>query len=217
MSQAMEKEKPAVPPEEDTFPAGEVERLEQRRWVLAYAKRGGVGAEFGVFRGHFSAVIARDLTPHVLFLVDPWTRNGEKFDWGDIPYTNFDKLTTIQAKLDTQRRMKDFENVIGIHYVEDTCENFCDRFSDFSTTMIDFAYIDTSHSYDDTLVQLAKIDMVLSQDGVIMGDDWKPSPTDMHHGVFRAVNDFIRSNRYQIVAAGPAGQFCIRRTPIYRT
>ena len=205
-----------VPWEEDTFPSSEIERMDRRRWVFSYAKRNGVGAEFGVFRGHFAAVIARDLSPRELYLVDPWTKIGEKFDWGDDPYTNFNKLTTLQAKLDTRRRMKSFENVINVHYVEDTCENFCDTFNNYSTTMLDFAYLDSSHKYDHMLIQLAKIDKVLSQDGVIIGDDWNPDPTARHHGVCRAVNDFIRSYSYQIVAAGSAQQFCIRRTPNYR-
>jgi hypothetical protein len=81
--------RPPVPPDEDTYPEAAIERGPRRRWILAYAKAGGVGAEFGVFRGHFAAEIADCLKPAKLYLVDPWTTSGERFDWGDVPETNF--------------------------------------------------------------------------------------------------------------------------------
>lgn len=211
----MEQADLPVPVEEDAFPQSELKRLERRRWILKLAKRGGTGAEFGVFRGHFSAVIARELSPEKFFLVDPWTLAGEKFNWGDIPYTNFNKLTSSQALLDTQRRMARFEDISEVHYVESTLEEFCTKFSSYSSEFLDFVYLDTSHTYEDTLSQLTMINMIIKKDGVILGDDWQPDTSNLHHGVFRAVNDFIRLNSYQIVAAGPAGQFCLRQTPDY--
>src|SRR5689334_8384707 len=91
---------------------------ERRRWLLSSAKRGGVGAEFGVFRGHFAAVIADELKPKKLYLVDPWRLEGERFGWGLDPYTNYDQLTTEQAMLDTKHRLAPFEGQSEIHYIE---------------------------------------------------------------------------------------------------
>jgi hypothetical protein len=78
-------------------------------------------------------------------------------------------------------------------------------------TKLDFVYLDTSHSYKSTFSELKKIDLILKKSGVVMGDDWTPDPNHVHHGVFKAVQDFISLYEYEIVAAGPAGQFCLRR------
>src|SRR5215472_5669175 len=106
-----------LPPESPVDLAGIAER---RKWLLSYARPNSVGAEFGVFRGHFAAVIARELKPKKLFLVDPWTKSGERFGWGPDPYTNYDNLTTAGALLDTRHRMRSFERRCNIVYVEET-------------------------------------------------------------------------------------------------
>ena len=79
------------------MPAGEMERLEKRRWVLELLPKGGVGVEIGVFRGHFSNLICQIAQPRKLYLVDPWTTLGETFGWGKA-YTNFDTLPTRVAR-----------------------------------------------------------------------------------------------------------------------
>ena len=189
---------------------------ERRRWVLSYARKGGIGAELGVFRGHFATVIASELAPARLFLVDPWTRLGERFDWGPDPYTNFNALTTSQALLDTRHRMTPYESTSDIVYVEDYLECFCSELARHSDRKLDFVYLDANHSYGRTLEYLQLIDPILEPHGVILGDDWIPDVTHQHHGVMRAVNDFVRRADYQIVVAGPDNQFCLRRTPAYR-
>src|SRR5205823_2042518 len=108
-----------IPPDEDTYPDVAIERGPRRRWILSYAKHGGVGAEFGVFRGHFAAEIADCLKPTRLFLVDPWTKSGHRFDWGDIPETNFNRLTTTQALNDALARMEPFRRDTQVEFVED--------------------------------------------------------------------------------------------------
>ena len=123
---------------------------EQRKWLLSYARPNSIGAEFGVFRGHFAAVIARELKPRKLFLVDPWTKSGERFGWGPDPYTNYDMLTTAEALLDTRHRMAPYEHMCDITYVEDTLENFAADIKKYGVHKLDFAYLDTSHSYDVT-------------------------------------------------------------------
>lgn len=53
------------------MPPGEMKRLEGRRWILHMVPKGGVGAEIGVFRGHFSDQICRIVQPSKLYLIDP--------------------------------------------------------------------------------------------------------------------------------------------------
>lgn len=188
---------------------------ENRRWLLTHVRQGGIGAEFGVFRGHFAAVIAREAKPRKLFLVDPWTLDGERFDWGDDPYTNFNRLTTAGALADTRHRMAPYEQACHVVYAETWLENFVEQFSKYSGAKLDFAYLDTSHTYANTLSELNLLAGIVADDGVILGDDWIPDITDRHHGVMRAVNEFIKGADWQIVCAGRDNQFCLRRTPRY--
>jgi hypothetical protein len=204
---------PPVPADEDTFPQDELDRTSRRRWILQYARPGGVGAEFGVFRGHFAVEIAEVLQPSKFYLVDPWTRSGERFEWGEIPYTNFNRLTTAQAFADARARMAPYADRMEIEFAEQWSSEFC---RDLEVSL-DFAYIDTDHTYETTLVDLEAVHQIIADDGVIMGDDWQTNPTHMHAGVQRAVNDFIRNREYELLAAGPEGQWCIRHTPIYPT
>ena len=188
---------------------------ESRKWVLALARPDSIGAEFGVFRGHFAAVMARELKPRKLFLVDPWTKLGERFGWGPDPYTNYDNLTTAQAMLDTRHRMAAYETTSEIVYVEDTLENFASNMETYTDRKLDFAYLDAGHSYETVSRQLGILARIVAYDGVIFGDDWMPDVKRQHHGVMRAVNDFIKLYDFQLVAAGLANQYCIRRTPNY--
>ncbi len=206
-----------VPPEEDTFPAEELERMPERCWVLPFAKTGGVGAELGVFRGHFAAEIAARVRPSKLYLVDLWTRLGPRFDWGDDPYilryTNNNRLTTEQALSDARMRLAPHRDAVDVEFVEASTVEFCDGL----TTELDFAYLDTSHQYESTLVELEALGGVLAEGGVIIGDDWYGDPSHPHAGVLRAVNDFLRHREFELVWAGPGAQWCIRRTPSYAT
>jgi len=193
-------------PHTDKFPHTEV--AEKRRWILRYAKKNGIGAEFGVFRGHFSVVIARFLTPKKLFLVDPWTKLGERFDWGTGNYTNNNMLTTQQAKADAIQRTKPFHHIVEI--TEEFEKDFCERYDG----KLDFVYLDSGHHYDEVKQTLILVDKILSKDGVIFGDDWYSNP-EHYSGVCRAVNEFTKTHDYEIVAAGYDAQFCVRRITSY--
>lgn len=46
---------------------------------------------------------------------------------------------------------------------------------------------------------------------MIIGDDWRPDRGHPHHGVSRAVRDFVREAPRERVAAGPGAQWSLRR------
>lgn len=203
----MGTEPPVIPPEEDSFPEAEVARTQRRAYILRHAPPHASGAEFGVFRGHFAEILARELQPARLFLVDPWTTAGERFDWGDDdPYTNHNRLTTLQARGDTERRMRAFPCA---EIVEMTLEEFCTGFDG----RLDWVYLDTSHSYVDTLRELQLLSMIVADEGVILGDDWDCVGYTPGRGVRSAVNEFVRVSEFEIIEAGPEGQFALRRGP----
>jgi SAM-dependent methyltransferase len=199
-------------PHNEDFPHSDF--AEKRKWVLDYIKSGTVGAEFGVFRGHFSEIILREKSPSKLYLVDPWTKFGERYNWNggghepNNPYTNFNKLTTAEAKADAAHRVSSWKD--SVELIEDFEEGFCRNFTD----KLDFVYLDSSHWYTPTLRTLILIDRILKEDGVILGDDWY-SEAGHYSGVCRAVNDFVRHFNYEIIVAGQDTQFVLRRTPVY--
>lgn len=187
------------------MPQPELDRLSQRRWILRYARKGGVGAEIGVFRGHFSEIICQTLAPRKLYLIDPWTKVGDSFGWGKA-YTAHGKLPTALARAEAQARVQAFANVETV-IIED-------RFPACQAQVqeqLDFVYLDTMHDYHDTLAELAALTHHIAVDGVIFGDDWEPNPSHRNHGVFRAVQEFTRAQPWQIVAAGPGGQWALAR------
>lgn len=187
------------------FPEGERRRMEARRHVLRHVPQGGVGAEIGVFRGHFAEILATVARPRKLYLVDPWTLLGETFGWGRA-YTLDDTLPTAVARRDAELRAAKFPDIetVIVEGVYPTCrEAIVDR--------LDWAYLDAGHGYDETLWQLEHLAEQVADDGLILGDDWQTDPGHMHHGVYRAVQRFVRTRDWEIVVAGQANQWCIRR------
>ena len=113
--------------------------------------------------------MARELKPRKLFLVDPWTKLGERFGWGPDPYTNYDNLTTAQAMLDTRHRMAAYETTSEIVYVEDTLENFASNMETYTDRKLDFAYLDAGHSYETVSRQLGILARIVAYDEVFLG------------------------------------------------
>lgn len=191
------------------MPPGELKRLEGRRWILNLVPKGGIGAEIGVFRGHFSDQICRIAQPTKLYLIDPWTKIGPTFGWGK-EYTNFDTLTTEAARTQAQAFVQQHGTTECV-LIEDMYPGCAGQIAE----PLDFVYLDASHHYAPTLNELRHLERQVKPGGMILGDDWAPDPAAQHHGVFRAVQEFVLKSDWQIVAAGPAAQWAIKRRPSY--
>lgn len=188
------------------FPKKEIERLSQRKWILNFLKPEGIGAEIGVFRGHFSEFISDFLKPKRLYLIDPWTKSGETYgDWGE--YTNFGTLKTSVARDEAIMRARRASRA-EVTVIED----FFPECEDRIVEKLDWVYLDASHSYEGTLRELMNLPKHLNGDAVIAGDDWRIDPQHKHFGVFCAVHDFVRQSDWNILACAPgSGQWVIRR------
>jgi Methyltransferase domain len=187
------------------YPRRQIERTENRAWLAERLPRKAIGAEIGVFRGHFAEVICQLAEPRLLYLIDPRTLGGETFNWG-AAYTNNKTLMTIDAYEEAKLRVtrggaKHFVMVQG-YFPE------CARAIQHP---LDWAYLDASHSYEDTVAELEALETLMNPMGVIAGDDWSPAPSSRHHGVFRAVQEFAAHSRWKIVMCGYLGQWMLRR------
>lgn len=121
-----------------------------------------------------------------------WTAFGENFpDWGI--YTNHGKLKTKDAYNEVVNITKGFKSKSIIHVGNDLeiLETFPDNY-------FDWVYIDSTHQFEQTLKELHIADKKVKPNGIICGHDYEPDPSHQHHGVFRAVQEFVRSTSWEI-------------------
>lgn len=188
------------------IPAWDTDRLANRCWILELLEPGGVGMEVGVFRGRFTELILEIAKPRKLYLIDPWTLGGETFGWGK-EYTNFGTLPTAVARDETRLRTQLHPRTEAV-IIEGTFPQCSDQIAE----TLDWAYLDASHKYEQTMNELRHLETLVRPDGMILGDDWNPDPSSVHHGVFRAVTDFVEKSPWTLFKAGRGMQWAIRRT-----
>lgn len=181
-------------------------RFERRASILYQAPKDGVGAEIGVFTGTFSELIAQITKPAKFYMVDPWWKLfGERFqDWGEY---------TANGQLETQAA---YEAAVLRASRWPSCEIVVERSTAWLESLddghLDWAYVDSTHQYKDTLAELRLIARKLKPDGVVMGDDCWSRRDARHYGVFRAVRDFCRECGFEVIQMDTAGQWAARKT-----
>jgi len=188
-------------------------RVEGRRGILDLAKPGSVGAELGVFTGLFAEAILETVRPAVLHLVDPWwVAYGELYpDWG--AYTAGGTLPTRVAHDAAVARAETARGDCEVHIHVSTSADWLRSIPDGS---LDWAYVDSTHYYRETLEELTLLRDTLRPDGIVLGDDWRPEPSDPHHGVFRAVHELVRRGLWDVIRADEQHQWAIRTAAAYR-
>ena len=180
-------------------------RVKDRLFVLNYLPANSTGAELGVFTGLFSAVLSRQQKLSKITFVDPWWMTyGERYpDWG--AYTDFGRVKTRQAFETAKQRISGFRN----RFVEVVSSyEWLESQPDES---LDWIYLDSTHTYDGTRQELKLINRKLRKTGLICGDDWQSDRNHQHHGVFLAVNEFIREEYFEFVLCGVNSQWIIQR------
>ena len=180
-------------------------RVRSRLFLLPYLPDGSTGAELGVFTGLFSAVLSRQRKFSKVTFVDPWwTTYGEHYpDWG--AYTDFGRVRTRRAFETAKRRISGFQNrFVEILPSYEWLESQPDE-------SLDWIYLDSTHAYDETKQELKSISRVLKKTGLICGDDWQSDQNHRHHGVFLAVNEFIKEEDFEFVLCGVNNQWIVRR------
>jgi hypothetical protein len=188
-------------------------RLEGRRGILGLLEPGTTGAELGVFTGLFSEVILEVVRPAVLHLVDPWwLAYGERYpDWG--AYTDFGRLPTRVAHDAAAVRATTARGNCEVHIHVSTSADWLRGIPDDS---LDWAYVDSTHYYEQTIEELTLLVAKIRPDGLVLGDDWRPDPGDPHHGVFRAVHEQVRAGTWDVVRADEHAQWAVRQAVRYR-
>ncbi len=125
-------------------PESEVTR---RAEILKLIPKASIGAELGVFCGNLSAALIAQARPTRLHLIDPWWKaNGDFYaDWGT--YTDFGRLGTAQAYALT---IDNLVRGLGEGDVHIHNEFSTDWLNSIPDGYLDWAYIDSSHAFEQT-------------------------------------------------------------------
>jgi len=182
-------------------------RAHRRCFLLKYIPAGSVGAELGVFTGMYSSVLARDDRIAKVTFVDPWWKEFGSYypDWGE--YTDYGRVRTRSAYEVASERIRRSglaNRVIEIDHSYKWLEAQADR-------SLDWVYLDSTHSYEGTKRELELLNRKISDTGLILGDDWEIDRDHIHHGVFLAVNEFVKTTDFEIMLCGTEGQWVLRR------
>lgn len=181
-----------------------VEHAKNRAGFLAIIPKHGVGAEIGVYCGDFTQYILDICEPTTLHLIDLWTLLGESWEqWGIHGPSTAEALATVQETC--AGRIKTGQ--VEVHEADDL-----QLLPTFADDYFDWAYLDTSHQYEQTAAELKILDLKVKPGGIICGDDWTVDPDHPHHGVNVAVNEFMDLHPdYQWLYCGDDLQWAITK------
>jgi hypothetical protein len=138
-------------------------------------------AELGVNEGDFTKQIIDRLSLDELHLVDVW--NSSRYDEG--------KMQQVRTR---------FADAIDDGTVEIHRKRSEEYLEAMPTDYLSFAYIDTSHGYQQTLTELELCREVVIDDGVIAGHDFCVGnpPRRNTYGVLPAVTEFCSDYQYRL-------------------
>jgi hypothetical protein len=184
-------------------------RVKSRLLVLDFIPSNSVGAELGVFTGLFSSVLAKEPKISRVTFVDPWWEAfGEYYpDWG--AYTDYGRISTRKAYEVAKKRI--YRSRLPNRVVE--VGSSCDWLTRQADRSLDWVYLDTVHNYEGTKRELALLDLKVTDTGLIVGDDWQIDRNHVHHGLYLAVNEFVKSSNFELVLCGERNQWILRRSP----
>lgn len=164
---------------------------------LKILPKNGVGAELGVFQGQFSQDLIKITKPKKIYLIDPWWKVcGEHYgDWSR-HHNNGELLPTKKAYQQAVDNVAQVDNnKVAEFFIDDDVE-VLKKMEDNS---LDWAYVDSTHTYEPTVMELEQLERVVRPDGIISGHDWRPDPKHHHHGVYKAVNEFCEKYNWGIL------------------
>jgi len=158
-----------------------------------YLPKESVGAELGVFKGRFSVALLNKVNPNLLYLIDPWYLGGTKWEWATGNKSTIDALYNV---------LKRFKNNIDNGSVKVCVDSDIDALEKMQSNSLDWVYIDSSHEYEHTKIELDLLCKKIKKGGIIAGDDWYPDASHKHHGVYKAVQEFINLGKIELLYYG---------------
>ena len=141
--------------------------------LLQLLPKNAIVAELGVDNGDFSEKIETLTNPKKLYLIDIWKTK------------RYNKNKMNQVK-------KRFENEIKLGKISVIKGKSDKEITKFDDNYFDWVYIDTTHSYLQTIKELEICRSKVKKDGIIAGHDYSKGNINrgLPYGVVLAVNEF---------------------------
>jgi hypothetical protein len=160
--------------------------IETREELLEFLPKNSIGVEVGVWKGQFSKIILKTLTPKMLYLVDPWEgtimsgdKNGENISYINGPEYFSNYILPEFLFLDNVKILNTYSSILQM----------------FPDEYMDWIYIDGDHNYESVKHDLEISYSKIKKDGFIMGHDYT---TDIFPGLVKAVDEFCLKNKLNI-------------------
>lgn len=160
--------------------------INTRNEITDLLNENSVGCELGVFEGDFSKILIQSNKFNKLFLVDVF--NGKAY--------NFGKKYHDASVLENQVKNR-FKEYSYVEVIKNDSLSFLKSIPDNS---LDFIYIDTVHSYDQTKLELEESYRVIKNNGFVCGHDY----CQMFSGVIQSVQEFISKHNLQTIVTTEA-------------
>ena len=128
-----------------------------------------------------------------------------------LPQTHFvcRSCSTVRALAGV---IHDFESELSCGQVVLNIEYDQDFLATLPDAYFDWVYLDATHEYEQTRLELQLLRRKVKLSGVIAGDDWQSDHGHWHHGVFKVVQELIAEGSYVILYADPRSlQWAIRQ------
>jgi len=168
---------------------------------MKYLPHNAVCAEFGVAAGGFSKEILRRLSPKKLYLVDPyWKEYGDHYSWN--------RKSIMATWNHAVKRVRQYDTNKVVAMVVDYDYNFL---ADLPDNFFDWIYLDSTHNYEDTLRELDLMACKVKDEGMLAGHDWLPNPNNKHHGVYKAINEWLVLNPYYLYYLDHKTQWILKK------
>jgi hypothetical protein len=182
--------------------------LSNRNNLVQFLPKGRTGAEIGVARGDFSAVLLDRAAPRELHLIDPWSHlESNDLGGGEVLFRaardpNANLVPPAENRLgDEQFRF------VSERFVADRRVHLHRQFSykiasAFPDGFFDFVYIDGNHTYEFVLRDLLDFAPKVKDDGLILGHDFFHNEFAVreNYGVMPAVRTFLLRTGYRFLA-----------------
>ncbi|GAB2690125.1 class I SAM-dependent methyltransferase [Aliiglaciecola aliphaticivorans] len=155
--------------------------LTNRIELLKKLPKHGTAVELGVATGSFSKCILEYASPSKLYLVDVW--GSQRYNQG--------LLDNIQQLFNTQVQAN--EVVIKRKLSHEAVSDFPDQY-------FDWIYIDTTHKYKQTKLELELYAAKMKPGGIIAGHDYSMGnwAKSFRYGVIEAVHEFCVTHNWRL-------------------
>lgn len=203
----MNSDSPSAAPSSGPAPAATPRRVsagDRRRTAVLrrVIEPGGVGVECGVFKGEFSGALLEDLAPRTLYLMDPWYLLTRAWHWGEGDRSTISALCGV---------LRAFEEELVSGRVKLRIGDDIESLAQLPDGHLDWAYVDSSHGYAQTVKELAVLRRKVRPGGVVAGHDWRPDPSHSHHGVCKAVCEAVDRGEFAMLLVDePTIQWAVR-------